>query len=890
MYLKRIALSGFKSFAERTVLELGPGVSVIVGPNGSGKSNITDGILWALGEQSPTAVRSQAMQEVIFSGGGSIPAKGRAEVELVLDNGDGRLEVPFSELSICRRLDRNGEGEYLLNGSRCTLTEIHELLSDTGLGREAHSVVSQGRIETIVLARPAERRALIEEAAGLAKYRRRRQRAQRKLERTAENLARALDVEQEARSRLKPLERQAQAAELHRRLSRQIVEGRLVLLGDDLLAAREEAASCQQAVEAARRARAALEEELAEVLRRREEAEQALGERASRREQVASAHYALRSALEGVRVRRERLAAQLRGLDRTLAAGKSRLAGLQGGGGEEERERVRMRIAALEAELAELERRREGERAHRLQERERRRGELERQRLAAEQELASARAELERAERALKAEREGNLWERSWEELREVLREGIEGLAALAEGERERGLEELLGRCEGLLRAAVESALGRVGGAQRLVGAAQAAVGEARRRLAELQARERELAQAGEEEEKGGELAVRLAAVGAELGSERRALARLEREGAARRQEAEDLASRLSQLEEVGPRLAAAVGVLGTVEEAAERLLAGAEAQARAEREAAGELASELRRCAAREAELQGLLREAADRLTRAELGFQRAAERLAQLEREGAELERLGEGARVGERRLAAEERAALAAKVERLQRRKEGLGPVNPLAQTEYDQARAHVEELERQRSDLEAGIRELKGVIKEAEGKIKELFATTFAEVARNFQEVVEEVFPGSSGRLLLVEPEQRPEQEDEEGERDEGFGGVEIELRQRGRRPKRLSLLSGGEKSMTALAFLFSVFLARPSPFYVLDEVEAALDDLNLERFVRLLRRCAKGAQFIVVTHQRRTMEAADWLFGVSMGSDGVSKVLSRRMAEQPLQAA
>ncbi len=185
MRLKSVTMKGFKSFPERTCLDFGPGVSVVVGPNGSGKSNVTDAVLWAMGEQSPLAVRGQSMQDVIFGGGRGVQAKSAAEVEIVLDNSDGTVDLPLSEISIVRRLDRTGEGGYWLNGARCRLTDVVEALSDTGLGKEAHSVISQGRVEQIVTSKPRDRRLLIEEAAGLGKHRKRRRRAQLKLEHTA---------------------------------------------------------------------------------------------------------------------------------------------------------------------------------------------------------------------------------------------------------------------------------------------------------------------------------------------------------------------------------------------------------------------------------------------------------------------------------------------------------------------------------------------------------------------------------------------------------------------------------------------------------------------------------------------------------------------------------
>src|SRR5439155_4888741 len=161
MRLKSLTLKGFKSFPDRTRLDFGPGVSVVVGPNGSGKSNVTDAVLWAMGEQSPLAVRGQSMQDVIFGGGHGVQPRSSAEVEIVLDNSDGAVELPLSEISIVRRLDRTGDGGYRLNGARCRLTDVIEMLSDTGLGKETHSIISQGRVDAIVTAKPRDRRLLI---------------------------------------------------------------------------------------------------------------------------------------------------------------------------------------------------------------------------------------------------------------------------------------------------------------------------------------------------------------------------------------------------------------------------------------------------------------------------------------------------------------------------------------------------------------------------------------------------------------------------------------------------------------------------------------------------------------------------------------------------------
>ena len=246
MYLKSITLKGFKSFPDRTRLEFGPGISVIVGPNGSGKSNVTDAVLWALGEQSPLAVRGQTMQDMVFAGGQGVKGRSSAQVEILIDNAAGRLQSEFAEISISREVDRSGEGTYRLNGARCRLVDLLEVLSDSGLGKEMHSVISQGKVEAIVHSKPEDRTAMIEEAAGLTKHRKRRHRAQLKLRRTQDNLDRALDVEREARSRLRPLKRQAEAAELHARLERQSLEARSGLMADDLIVLRQELATAAQ--------------------------------------------------------------------------------------------------------------------------------------------------------------------------------------------------------------------------------------------------------------------------------------------------------------------------------------------------------------------------------------------------------------------------------------------------------------------------------------------------------------------------------------------------------------------------------------------------------------------------------------------------------------------
>jgi chromosome segregation protein len=282
-----------------------------------------------------------------------------------------------------------------------------------------------------------------------------------------------------------------------------------------------------------------------------------------------------------------------------------------------------------------------------------------------------------------------------------------------------------------------------------------------------------------------------------------------------------------------------------------------------------GALAEELRRLGAEEVDARRAAAEAGERLSAVDV------ER-ARIEAETDEARRRLDAAAAEP--ADGDDRDELAERIERLERRRESLGQVNPLAKQEYDQEKERLVELSTQREDLEASLKELETLRDDLTRTVEQRFAETFASVQENFAEVAATLFPGGEGRLRLTEPEDDDEQP-----------GIEVELRPAGKKVTRLSLLSGGEKALGAISFLFALFLARPCPFYLLDEVEAALDDTNIGRFVELLRRYSDRAQFIVITHQKRTMEAADILYGVTMGADGVSQIVSRRLPREQAAA-
>ncbi len=240
MYLKSLTLKGFKSFASPTTLRFEPGITCVVGPNGSGKSNVVDALTWVMGEQGAKALRGGKMEDVIFAGTSSRAPLGRAEVTLTIDNSDNALPIEYSEVSITRRMFRDGAGEYEINGSSCRLMDVQELLSDSGIGREMHVIVGQGRLAQILESRPEDRRAFIEEAAGVLKHRKRKEKAVRKLESMAANLARLTDLTTELRRQLKPLGRQAEMARRAQTIQADLRDARLRLAADDLVARRAE--------------------------------------------------------------------------------------------------------------------------------------------------------------------------------------------------------------------------------------------------------------------------------------------------------------------------------------------------------------------------------------------------------------------------------------------------------------------------------------------------------------------------------------------------------------------------------------------------------------------------------------------------------------------------
>ena len=657
MHLRAIKLRGFKSFPDPVEVRLERGVAVVVGPNGSGKSNISDALLWAAGSLAPSELRAEKPDDVLFAGGGDRPAAESCEVELLFDNEDGAItELPFAEVSFLRRLHRGGEGQYLVNRSPVRRTDLVELLADVGLGGQMGSIISQGRVEEILSSKPEERRQLVEEAAGLGRFKHRRHRAELKLARVAVDVARARDLEAEVKKRLRPLALQATAAERAEKLRAEIGSVRARIAQLELAAVDERRAGAAERREAATLARNRTAKDLEGLLRERDRVEGELVGAAGGREEATAGLYRLKSVAERLELRRESaqaLAERLRADPPPVRSPeRERLL--------EEARLARERLGALERTLAELEGLPPAARAL-VEQGER----LVLSSLEVEDgdERAVAAALAWRAAAVLVADAAAGL-----KLLEQARAAGLGNLGVVVGGAKPEA--PIVAKDE--LLAATELSVTREGFAYDPVRGELWYAGEAAEAvLLELEARRRSIEAEIEELELAAE----------------RALAEPVRPD--------------SRLAEAAERLAATLG------EALQRAARfepslGARADARGER--ARQLGEELRELGAREAELRRAAAAASERAAAVDV-------ELATLAAEAKELARRIEEA--GAEPSEGDDSVELEAKLERLERRREALGSVNPLAKEEYEREKERLTELREQTADLEQSLKDLQNL---------------------------------------------------------------------------------------------------------------------------------------------------------------------------------
>ena len=1092
-----LTLRGFKSFASATTFEFTPGINAVVGPNGSGKSNVLDALAWVMGEQGAKSLRGGSMKDVIFAGSGEAGSGdgaqraplGRAKVTLTFDNSDGTLSIPADRVQISRTMFRSGGSEYEINGSPARLADIQDLLSEAGLGQQMHVLVGQGQLDAVLHATAQQRRDMIEQAAGVVKYRRRQEKTSRKLESVASNVTRLSDLVAELDSQLQPLSEQAESAATARQLQARIRQLEAVLLArqlgvlqaeqtqalaseaegtrraetlkEQLEAARAasakhqqeqnrlnaEVTACQKAVstlresaarvrtvqsiaaervrtyrveltEATAAARAGYERALELLEERREEAERAVESYASFEERYDAALKNVEKAASEV-TQTERAsgeAAQSRAhaqaqLDavraaaveatRAYAAAAERAATLREALGQSLGEAP----AELGAESAEavfdpetgelMDSSNEGASLLRVLDAVQIDPEYARAASAALTSLATAALSVP-VEGAEVSQLRGNQGDESSEsaakelstelpettlpescaaELRELgirpateiiepLSEDAAALAGIDEHTLARVTAALGERLAGVLfapdAASAEQALQLLAenplAGQRtmwrifdpagtehtrysllypaegtspleLAAAYRAASQVVTRTRAELDEAEQAVQQAQTAAESAVE-AEREAAKAAGVAGAEHARARAQAESL--EASAQNIQNERARLNE---RLTAAeesVAEARTAYESArtreDSYLAGTGEQAPAakiERRAQrlGEVLAE--QVSEREQQLHELstaLKNAQEGLTgtndevqdlqaahaaaltllartqteaaRVQERVQALAERarlvtgltLEQLEEEYSEQLPVDVPADEASENAASESSApetvsetaeasteSVRARLKATRAELEALGAINPLALEEYEALSERHAYLNQQIEDLKATRRDLNTVMDEVSSHIAEVFTAAMEDINTHYRRIFETLFPGGEGHLELDDPS------------DPLNSGVEIHARPAGKKVKRLSLLSGGERSLASLALLIAIYMSRPSPFYALDEVEAALDDRNLSRLLQVIGELGERSQLIVVTHQKRTMQIAETLYGVSMRG-GVSTVLSQQMEE------
>lgn len=1083
-----LTLRGFKSFASATTFEFTPGINAVVGPNGSGKSNVLDALAWVMGEQGAKSLRGGSMKDVIFAGSGEAGSGdgaqraplGRAKVTLTFDNSDGTLSIPADRVQISRTMFRSGGSEYEINGSPARLTDIQDLLSEAGLGQQMHVLVGQGQLDAVLHATAQQRRDMIEQAAGVVKYRRRQEKTSRKLESVASNVTRLSDLVAELDSQLQPLSEQAESAATARQLQARIRQLEAVLLArqlgilqaeqaqalaseaegtrraetlkEQLEAARAasakhqqeqnrlnaEVTACQKAVstlresaarvrtvqsiaaervrtyrveltEATAAARAGYERALELLEERREEAERAVESYASFEERYDAALKNVEKAASEV-AQTERAsgeAAQSRAraqaqLDaaraaaveatRAYAAAAERAATLREALGQSLGEApaepgAESAEAVFDPETGELmDSSSEGASLLRVLDAVQIDPEYARAASAALTSLATAALSVP-VEGAEVSQLRGDKGDESSEsaakefstdlpdscatELRELgirpateiiepLSEDAAALAGIDEHALARVTAALSERLAGVLfapdAASAEHALHLLAkrAGQRAIwrifdpvgtehtrysllypaeGASPLELAAAYRAASQVVTRTRaeldEAEQAVQQAQTAAESAVeaeREAAKAAGVASAEHARARAQAESL--EASAQNIQAERARLNE---RLAAAEESVAQARVAYESArtredsyLAGTGEQAPAatiERRAQrlGEVLAE--QVSEREQqlhELSGALKNAQEGLTstndevqdlqaahaaaltllartqtevaRVQERVQALAERarlvtgltLEQLEEEYSEQLPVDVPAEETFENAASEntatENTATEASTESVRARLkatraelEALGAINPLALEEYEALSERHAYLNQQIEDLKATRRDLNTVMDEVSSHIAEVFTAALEDINTHYRRIFETLFPGGEGHLELDDPS------------DPLNSGVEIHARPAGKKVKRLSLLSGGERSLASLALLIAIYMSRPSQFYALDEVEAALDDRNLSRLLQVIGELGERSQLIVITHQKRTMQIAETLYGVSMRG-GVSTVLSQQMEE------
>lgn len=925
MYLKSLEIFGFKSFADRVRIEFSQGISALLGPNGCGKSNIVDAIKWVVGEQSARNLRAEAMEDIIFNGTENRRPLSVAEVALTISNEGGTLPLDMPEIEVKRRLYRSGENEYFINGRPARLKEVRELFWDTGIGKSAYSVMEQGRIDQVLSSKPEDRRYLFEEAAGITRHKARAREAELKLAKTEENMRQIESVLTEVKRSHDSLKVQAEKTVQYRQIKERLFETDL-----DLYLVR-----MRQHVRERDRNSSLYEQkknERDQLVLRIERMSEAMSQGLDLVNELEAKLVDMQKVLYGLAVEKngkerqktllversreiEAKIAQLEGRDRAL---EQKIESLRDEEGEKEAEYAgyRARIREVEANIHSFEQsinaaalavkaneetiRRNAAEAQEIEAKttELRRSldgiteriaELVDQRLRESESQIEARQKLEDSIRALVAELDRQVSSRAdmLDDLGKILpamnpQEASKRLSMSAEELRQLAsrLRTLAGELSQYFSIAPTflNELVAPEGVMTQKRRIDARIAEHAARLKEiaslhesLQARNADLSGKIEQYRKTLENArLEKAKIQAQMEAAQDALSVLRREIAGqeayRREIMNELAGEQKRAEELQEEIASIEGELADIERKG-RQLSGEMAQLEETiRERSADLDERRKESADLERQLSALQQE----IETAHMAVAQSETEIKNLKDTFAELysrDLLLYESRMYEIRTPIPE---LREQLSELKNRLNALGSVNLMAPEEFEEVRQRYEFLSGQYEDLVKARNDLRQITDQIRTESAELFVETYNRIKKNFHNMFRRLFGGGRAELKLVDPEHVLE------------SGIEIYAQPPGKKLENISLLSGGERTLTAIALLFATYMVKPSPFCFLDEIDAALDEANIIRFVNLLREFGSTSQFIVITHNKKTVAGADTLLGVTMEESGVTKAIAIRV--------
>lgn len=992
LYLKALEIQGFKSFPDKTRITFEKDITAIVGPNGSGKSNISDAILWVMGEQRSKTLRGGKMEDIIFGGTEKRNALGFAQVSLIIDNSEHIFDCDNTELMLTRRYYRSGDSEYYINREAVRLKDINSMLMDTGLGRDGYSIIGQGRIAEVVSNRSTDRREMFEEAAGISRYRSRKEESERKLEKTEENLLRINDKIDELELQVEPLRKQSEAAKKYLVLRDELrlreisvwmatldkLHAQAETVNADYEVAKRSLDEAHRSLEALYASSGNISERMREKDIEAEKARERLSqvealvsecdsEAAVFRANIASSEENVKRMEQDIAeadTRVKEIEAQIEENNARIAEIDKTLAELSEKENENNNivEGCRMKLASREnmAEqlndkvnklsvdcrsldarihmLSEMEKEYEGfSKAVKTVMRESGRGTLRgvhgpvANLVRADNECALA------IETALGAAMQNIVidTQNDGRSAIEMLKRADSGRATFLPIDTIKGkvmtdapvndpgfvgiaydlvkfdekydgiFANLLGRTVIAETLADAVRMSKNSGNRlrivsldgQLINAGGSMTGGSAARGTGILSRANELEELKKRRVK---LETEYNKSSSELDRARNALsglryelnmaledqADIKRTAASNEAEKRATASAVSQLTVLLASLSGDSDVRRNAIEQANSLKQGIEKkletamQRRLEISSkAEEIRTEIREINDKKLELEG-------RRTKADKDAQERNRELLELERSCARLEQKKLASEMEEKQIldklwdnyelshtAAQE---LRQPVENLQkenreisnlrRQISALGTPNIGAIEEYERVSVRYEFLTGQRDDVEKAKKELLDIINDVTGEMKEVFMREFKLIDENFRQTFLELFGGGKASLIL---------EDEENPLE---CGIEIKVQPPGKAVSNISLLSGGEKAFVAIALYFAILKVRPTPFCVMDEIEAALDEANVIRYAEYMRRMCDRTQFIVITHRRGTMEEADHLYGVTMQEKGVSKVI------------